>query len=355
MHHAALEPVVAIPARNEAERLPRVLDALARQGWVRCAGRPLPVVLVLNNCTDGSLAVARAVAACEPALSLTILSVDFPASLAHVGSARRLAMEEALKRAVHPASAVLLTTDADAAPRPDWIEANLRAVFRGADLVGGRIVGDGVEEALLGTGFGRRTALHLRYREMRDRLASLVDPLPHDPWPRHSDHTGASLAVRGDVYAAVGGLPPLPVREDIALVARVRAAGFRLVHPVDVEVEVSARLDGRAPGGMADCLKAWLRDEAEGRPHLVEAPEALLERLHRRAALRGLDGMNPRARSAVLLRLGIPADGDVAAIPDLIELHAGDDRDEVAEVPVEAAIEAIGRMIDMREGETRAA
>ena len=55
---------------------------------------------------------------------------------------------------------------------------------------------------------------------LADHLASLLDFVPHDPWPRHSDHTGASLAVRGDVYAAVGGIPPLPFREDIGFVAR---------------------------------------------------------------------------------------------------------------------------------------
>ena len=36
-----------------------------------------------------------------------------------------------------------------------------------------------------------------------------------------------------------------------------------------VAVTVSARTEGRAAGGMADCLSAWMRAEAEGRPALA--------------------------------------------------------------------------------------
>lgn len=44
---------------------------------------------------------------------------------------------------------VLLTTDADSAPIPTWIDANLRAIEAGADIVGGRIAGNEAEEASL--------------------------------------------------------------------------------------------------------------------------------------------------------------------------------------------------------------
>ena len=146
-------------------------------------------------------------------------------------------------------------------------------------MVGGHIVGNRDEEALLGPGFVRRATRHLYYTKLIDRLTSLVDPSPEDPWPRHTDHTGASLAVRSDVYAAVGGMPALPFREDVAFVQNVCRAGYRLRHPLDVEVSVSARLDGRAPGGMSDCLKSWVADEVNGEPHLVEDPRAIVSRL----------------------------------------------------------------------------
>jgi Glycosyl transferase family 2 len=271
------EPIVCVPARNEAARLPDLISALQYQTWIRAHNRPLSVVLVLNNCTDASRTVVEQVVANVPQISLHLVDVNFLPEQAHVGSARRLAMNTAAS--LVPDSSLLLSTDADAVPREDWVDANLRAIASGADLVGGHIVGNRDEEALLGPGFVRRATRHLYYTKLIDRLTSLVDPSPEDPWPRHTDHTGASLAIRSDVYAAVGGVPALPFREDVAFVQKVCRAGYRLRHPLDVEVSVSARLDGRALGGMSDCLKSWVADEVNGEPHLVEDPWAIVSRL----------------------------------------------------------------------------
>lgn len=275
-----IEPIVCVPAKNEAERLPCLMQALHRQTWLNAYKKPLRTVLVLNNCNDESYAVATRVAQGLPRLALHIVEVKFPPPNAHVGSARGLAMDTAL--ALAPKNSALLSTDADAIPHDDWVEANIRAIADGADLVGGHIVGNKQEEALLGPGFVRRAMQHLYYASLVDRLTSLFNPSPHDPWPRHFDHTGASLAVRSEVYAAVGGMPALPFREDVAFVESVCRAGYRLRHPLDVQVTVSARLDGRAAGGMSDCLKSWLAAEKDGLPHLVEDPRATIFRLRNR-------------------------------------------------------------------------
>ena len=256
-------PVVAVPARNEEVLLPRLLAALNRQTVVPRLGAPLDVVIVLNNITDGSRGAVAEAARQASGLRIVVEDIIYPAERAHVGSARRRAME--IAAGLRP-DGVILTTDADTVPADDWIEANLRAIVAGADLVGGRITGDPEDEARLGEGFQRRARTHARFKELRDELAALIDPLPHDPWPRHQDHTGASLAVRANVHTAVGGLDPLPFREDLAFVSKVRAAGFWLRHPLDVRVTVSARTLGRAPGGMADCLRNWLHEEERGTP-----------------------------------------------------------------------------------------
>ena len=279
-----LRPVVAVPAKNEAERLPKLLAALARQTWLSTSLRPLDVIVVLNNCDDYSADVVDAAAKRHAALRVDVTNVQFPPPWAHVGTTRRLAMERA--RNCGGPDCVLFSTDADAAPASDWIEASLRFIRAGADLVGGHIIGDRREEALLGPSFNRRATHHLEYAMLVDRLASLVNPDSHDPWPRHADHTGASLAVRGDVYSALGGIPAICFREDVAFVAKAIAAGYRLRHPLAVRVGVSARLDGRAPGGMADCLKAWLAAEANGLPHLVDDGAAAFHRLARRRRAR---------------------------------------------------------------------
>ena len=355
-YRQSLTPVVAIPARNEAERIPALLQALARQSWVR-NGHRLSVIVVLNNCTDASAAVLHKAARTCAALDVVALDVAFRPADAHVGSARRLALETAWARSGHSPATVLITTDADAQPTEHWIDANLAAIEAGADLVGGRIVGDPDEEARLGPEFLALAAKHARYAALADRLAAQVDPQPHDPLPRHSDHTGASLAVRGCVYAAVGGMPAIAFREDLAFVSRVRAAGYRLRHAPDVCVQVSARLAGRAPGGMADCLRSWVAEAEAHRPHLVEAPEHTLRRLQKRHTIRGLSTADPASRRQTLRDLGIPetAPLDAGDIASLVETLAPDEPDVVAMMPVDAAIAEIERFVGEWEGSRLAA
>ncbi|BDA83294.1 hypothetical protein Sa4125_08360 [Aureimonas sp. SA4125] len=343
-------PVVAIPARNEERRLPALLAALAGQSWQRHSGRPLAVVIVLNNCVDGSSAAVAAAIDAEPRLSVTLINIQLPAEDAHVGNARRLAMDTALASAEDRQHCAILTTDADAVPPSDWVDANLRHL-NDVDLVGGIIRGNEAEEAQLGPGFRRRASLHLHYAKLTDRLAAWIDPIEHDPWPRHRDHTGASLAVRADVYAAVGGLPTLPLREDIAFVSKVVAAGYRLRHPLDVRIDVSARLVGRAKGGMADCLKEWMREEALGTPLLVEDPLRVIARLSRRRRLRQLEHASVADRVALAYEIGVDpgvlCDSGGNPLPGarLVEGFAVGEPDAAATVPIDAAIAAVEVML----------
>ena len=298
---SAFTPVVAVPVRDEAERLPKLLTALSDQSWITLSGQSLPVVLVFNNCRDGSAAVVRSMAYALPELRLIRVQEEFAAEQAHAGSARRAAMNAA--QAEGGPNAVLISTDADAVPASDWVHNNLNAISQGADLVGGRIIGDPDEENLLGSGFLRRAARQHHYKRLVDQLTAMMDPTPYDPWPRHNDHTGASLAVRSQVYAQLGGIPAIPSGEDVAFVRRGIRAGFRLRHAPEVWVQVSARLDGRAKGGMADCIRGWVEAEQFGLPHLVEDPCFVLRRLtlnSRAIRLRAGDGDHaaPNVRAA---------------------------------------------------------
>ena len=339
-----------MPAKNEQERLPGLVKALSLQTWLAGPERCLDVVIVLNNTNDRSRQVVEETARCMP-LRIHLVEAVLPGPFAHVGTARWMSLELARSLCTIPSASVLLTTDADAIPSPDWIDANLTAIHKGADLVGGRIVGDWREEALLGRAFVARVGRYLAYAELCDQLASLVDPIPHDPWPRHRDHTGASLAVRADVYDQVGGLPALPHREDLAFVARVRDAGFKLRHPPAVSVGVSARTKGRAPGGMADTLAQWVCDAEAERPHLVEAPEAVLERATRRRLLRMAGTCRPDQIAALASRLRLlptdlyDADGNVLLPGVLVQRHAPDVPDVPGTVTVTNAIRTLKEMI----------
>jgi GT2 family glycosyltransferase len=351
-----LRPLIAVPAHNEAQRLPHLLQSLARQSWCRL-GHKLQLVIAINNTTDDSFRIVKDFSIENPNLEVEVIDIIFEPSMAHVGSARRLALDTAWESSGRAENAILLTTDADAQVTEEWVEANLAAIARGADVVGGEIVGDSDEEAMLGPEFVNLARLHSRYAYLADRMAAIVDPIEYDPLPRHCDHTGASLAVRGTVYEAVGRLPPLPFREDLAFVSRAKAAGFRIRHDPDVRVQVSARLVGRAAGGMADCLRAWCGELEERRPHLVEAPVEILRRLQRRRTIRSLLTMGEIARDGALHALGVPgmrvtSEKEVTA---LVELLAPEEPDASGTVPVEVAIAEIEGIIRAAEDVRHAA
>ncbi|MGU3423242.1 glycosyltransferase, partial [Methylobacterium sp. D54C] len=86
--------VVCIPARIEAERLPRLLASLAAQNGVS-ARAPLRVVVLANNCTDGTVQAVRDVEASGilATLTLRLIAVELGGAGAHVGTARRMALD----------------------------------------------------------------------------------------------------------------------------------------------------------------------------------------------------------------------------------------------------------------------
>jgi hypothetical protein len=83
--------IVAVPARNEAERIERCLAALADQRDLN--GAPFPdgrvgVLVLLNNCTDQSFEVARSASRRLPG-SVRLYDVVMDAKASHAGGARR--------------------------------------------------------------------------------------------------------------------------------------------------------------------------------------------------------------------------------------------------------------------------
>lgn len=276
----ACEMSVVIPVRDEAANLPGTLRALASQ--FDLAGNPLDrdryeVILLVNNSVDASADVARAYRFCNPNLVLHVVEVNFPADDAHVGNARRLLMDAAAARL--PAGGMIATTDADTIVAPDWIAATLAEVAAGADAVGGRILVDPAGFAEHGP---HARLYHLRdvtYRYLVTELESLLAPDPFDPWPRHFQHFGASLAVTVEAYRRAGGIPPLPSLEDVALYDALRRSGARIRHSPTVRVTTSSRPSDRTGFGFAVQLGRWAAMGARREPMLVEPLESILARL----------------------------------------------------------------------------
>lgn len=310
--------VIAIPARDEEACLPACLSAL--DGQRDASGRPLrpgsfAVLLLANNCRDRTAEVARGLA---PGLSYPLLVREavLPATRAHAGGARRAAMDAAADLlAGGPPGAAILTTDADGRPDPGWLQANLAALAAGAEAVAGTIQVAPDEWGALPEALREREQREARYAALLDELAARLDPDPHDPWPRHGIHSGASIALTLDAYRRIGGLPLVPSGEDRALFTALLRADMRVRHCPDARVTVSCRLDGRAAGGMADTMRHRLQDEdaAPTDPRLEPARDAF-RRFRRRRALRRLRaGRGDPRRLARALGLGVDRLVDIAA------------------------------------------
>ena len=135
--------VVAIPVRDEEERLPACLGALAQQRDQ--LGQPTPptlvrIVVFANNCTDQSASLARRLGECL-SLDVRVVEARLPPAIAHAGNARRAAMDLAEAWLVDGGEkdGVILTTDADSQVATNWIAENVVAFAAGAEAVLGRI------------------------------------------------------------------------------------------------------------------------------------------------------------------------------------------------------------------------
>jgi glycosyltransferase involved in cell wall biosynthesis len=267
--------VVAIPVHNEAEHIENCLIALAHQAY----RRPFEVVTLLNNCTDQTPEIVHRLAAELPyQLHVRECSLD-PASI-NAGVARRLATQHAGTLVEN--SGIILTTDADSRVANNWIAANVAEIDAGSDAVAGMAQLDDKDAA----GLPMQLLLDEEKSEtlgtLLDEIDWLLDPDESDPWPRHTQHSGASIAVRAGWLARVGGIPAIPLGEDRQLFAQLRRNDARIRHSRDVIVTVSGRTVGRAKGGMADTIARRLREPDEW---LDDCLEPAMDRA-RRAALR---------------------------------------------------------------------
>ena len=309
---AELQVSVIIPAKDEAKNLPATLSALAAQ--TDLYGQKLPlgcfeVIVLANNCTDATAAVVRQQARRFPQLVLHVAELRLPVAKAHVGRARRLLMDEACARLeqVGAPVGIIASTDADTCVAPTWLAAIQAEIAAGADAVGGRIHIEisGAELLPLRRLQTRDTA----YRLLCARLEDLLDPSPVDPWPRHHQHFGASLALTAPAYRQVGGLPEVRFLEDEALCQTLCRHDLLLRHSPHVQVLTSARREGRAEVGLSWQLREWLNMCCQQREPHVESPHQLAALWRVRRQLRAYWAGRPAhgcdELAAVATRLGL--------------------------------------------------
>jgi 4,4'-diaponeurosporenoate glycosyltransferase len=224
---------VVVPVRDEAERLPRLLAALA-------AAVPAPdeVVVVDDGSTDGTAALADAAGA-----------VVVPAARPAGWTGKAFACQRGAETA---RGDVLVFLDADVEPAPAAVGSLAAAALVARGLVSAlptqrderpyeRVSAGAGLVALLGAGTG--------------------EP-PRRRWWRRAFAFGPALAVPADVYARVGGHAAArgSIAEDVALAAVADAAG----------VPVRSLLGGRLlayrmyPEGPARLVEGWTKNLATG-------------------------------------------------------------------------------------------
>jgi hypothetical protein len=292
----ALQPpcrlTVAIPARDEALLLGNALSALAAQRSTD--GRPLAggafdLVVFANNCRDATVRVARAFALANPAIPTTVVHAELPPASAHVGMARKLVMDLAAARFIASGRprGLVATTDADTVVDSDWVAATLQEAAA-VDAVAGHVV---IAEAELATLFAPVRLLYARERAYRRALADVsaaLDPLPHDPAPRHASFVGASFAVAAETYRAAGGLPPLEALEDLAFSRALCRIDARVRHSLLVRAQTSPRRAARVSGGFGTFVADLHERGTRGATFSVQHPRESLDEIELRAAIRSL-------------------------------------------------------------------
>ncbi len=354
------DATVIVPVKDEEGTLAVALGALARQ--VDRQGRALPreryeIIVLANNCRDASADVARAAAARHPGFRVHVVEAELRGRAACVGFARRLLMEEACRRQLsrRRGPAVIASTDGDTVVTPDWLSANFAELAAGADAVGGRVQTDDAERAEWDPWTRACYLRRVAYGLLRLELESFLDPDPHDPFPRHYYHNGASFALTARAYRDAGGMPAVPTSEDVALYHALLRSGARVRHSPNVVVKTSARLAGRAVQGMADQLSAW-RDLG-GKQPMVEPVAASSVRLaaHRRlrvlyAACACGEALSEKALVPLAENLAVPlgwlTERVAASTPlgwlyheiEALQAGAGRWRDRWPAVPIDRAV-----------------
>jgi hypothetical protein len=265
---------VAIPARDEAARIADCLAALFNQAQTQFDH----IVLCVNNTSDDTAQIARSLRVPAPT-KLHVMDYFLPEPCAHVGQARWLAFEKAYRLVGD--QGVLLTTDADGIVDSHWLHANLAALKAGADAVAGWVDLDLESRHQIPMKLHEDDARECAYDALCDEIHARLDPDPADPMPRHTQHSGASIAVTGRMYRRCGGIPAIPSGEDRAFIAALRRADARIRHAPECHVTVSGRIDGRAPGGMAETIRRrmgapdlFLDDRLEPADHCARRAQA---------------------------------------------------------------------------------
>lgn len=297
---SSLRLSVIVPAKDEAEFITSTLDALRLQ----CdeSGNPISydtyeVLVLANNCSDDTYEICRKYQGRHPRFRMYVQQMVIPSEIAHIGTVRRLLMDAAQHRLVGVAGArgIIVSTDADSEVDPYWVHHIILEMDKGVDVVGGRIL-------------PRETPAlsrkhHLRdvtYRFLRSQLEAELDPCTDNPWPRHFQCYGPSLAVTCEMYERAGKLPMIPYLEDEEFRKALKRVDARIRHSPKVRIYTSSRLQGRVGFGFSVQLQQWSDMSLNQEQQSVESLEAVTFQLGLKNSLRQLWAAVKEGRQVIM-------------------------------------------------------
>jgi GT2 family glycosyltransferase len=194
---------------------------------------PVSVVVVLDASDDDSIRLAG-----QYGPDVHFVSVD-----AHnVGAARAVGFGYGRSLCRDDEECWYATTDADSRVDPGWLIHQLEL---GADMVLGVV---------------RVTNWRQHPSDVVGRYLRTYEVLDADG--QHGHIHGANMGFSARAYWRVGGFRTLTSGEDVDLVERFEAAGYRIHRDTDLSVVTSARTQARAPHGFAHHLRQLRRSAA---------------------------------------------------------------------------------------------
>jgi glycosyltransferase involved in cell wall biosynthesis len=305
---------IAIPAKNERAKIVRALRAFTEQrnhDGSLLDPKTFEVLILANDCNDDTEGVSLAYAAQRCEYAFHVVSGNLPPNTAHVGTARRIALDLAFERqrSIRGAAGIIATTDADSVVDQYWIASTLAELTR-ADAVAGYVEISEFERQGMQVPLRVLYDRECAYRRAIGEVEARFDPRPFDPPRRHDAFVGASFAVRVETYAAAGGLPPLRKLEDLAFERALRRIDARVRHSYDVRVATSARANARVDGGFGSFIDDLRTRGSRHESFPVESGTRRVLRAKARAHLRRswMDSTDTEALSATAEAYGITLD-----------------------------------------------
>jgi glycosyltransferase involved in cell wall biosynthesis len=243
------EAIVAVPARNEAERIVRCLESIRVAVELCPSVRPI-VVVAVDSSADATAQLAREF----DAERFTPLVVEGWWGCA--AGARRAAIEAGLQRSSQGDRHLwIANTDADCEVPAVWLATQIRYAERGVLAVAGIVE------------LSRAHTLPALYRAFQRMY--------HVSEDSHRHLHAANLGLRGDAYRKSGGWQArVALGEEHEFAQRLAASGVSILQTSASRVTTSSRLSGRASGGFSDMLRKLLIAGSDDRnnTHVVPAP-----------------------------------------------------------------------------------